>query len=79
MDSSPFMIAILKTISVFVPFCLGCCYIKFFSRYLFSLGFNLAQFSLNVFSPRVQDGVMVLSATHRYKKKYVTSLLYKPI
>lgn len=27
----------------------------------------------------VQDGVMVLSATHRYKKKYVTSLLYKPI
>lgn len=27
----------------------------------------------------LQDGVMVLSATHRYKKKYVTSLLYKPI
>jgi hypothetical protein len=27
----------------------------------------------------VQDGVMVLSATHRYKKKYVTTLLYKPI
>ncbi len=26
-----------------------------------------------------QDGVMVLSATQRYKKKYVTSLLYKPI
>lgn len=26
-----------------------------------------------------QDGVMVLSATHRYKKKYVTTLLYKPI
>ncbi|XP_051807094.1 5'-AMP-activated protein kinase subunit beta-1-like [Acanthochromis polyacanthus] len=25
------------------------------------------------------DGVMVLSATHRYKKKYVTTLLYKPI
>uniref|UniRef100_A0A8C6UXF5 Protein kinase, AMP-activated, beta 1 non-catalytic subunit, a n=1 Tax=Neogobius melanostomus TaxID=47308 RepID=A0A8C6UXF5_9GOBI len=23
--------------------------------------------------------VMVLSATHRYKKKYVTTLLYKPI
>lgn len=27
----------------------------------------------------LQDGVMVLSATHRYKKKYVTTLLYKPI
>uniref|UniRef100_W5M045 5'-AMP-activated protein kinase subunit beta-1 n=1 Tax=Lepisosteus oculatus TaxID=7918 RepID=W5M045_LEPOC len=26
-----------------------------------------------------QDGVMVLSATHRYKKKFVTTLLYKPI
>lgn len=26
-----------------------------------------------------KDGVMVLSATHRYKKKYVTTLLYKPI
>ncbi|XP_023222962.1 5'-AMP-activated protein kinase subunit beta-1-like [Centruroides sculpturatus] len=26
-----------------------------------------------------QDGVMVLSATHRYRKKYVTTLLYKPI
>jgi 5'-AMP-activated protein kinase regulatory beta subunit len=27
---------------------------------------------------RVQDGVMIMSATHRYKKKYVTTLLYKP-
>ena len=27
----------------------------------------------------LQDGVMVLSATHRYRKKYVTTLLYKPI
>jgi 5'-AMP-activated protein kinase regulatory beta subunit len=26
-----------------------------------------------------QDGVMVLSCTHRYRKKYVTTLLYKPI
>ena len=26
-----------------------------------------------------QDGVMVLSATHRFRKKYVTTLLYKPI
>ncbi|XP_039078555.1 LOW QUALITY PROTEIN: 5'-AMP-activated protein kinase subunit beta-1-like [Hyaena hyaena] len=26
-----------------------------------------------------KDGVMVLSATHQYKKKYVTTLLYKPI
>lgn len=33
-------------------------------------------YSVSVF---LQDGVMVLSATHRYKKKYVTSLLYKPI
>lgn len=34
-------------------------------------------FLFYVFRP--QDGVMVLSATHRYKKKYVTTLLYKPI
>ena len=26
-----------------------------------------------------QDGVMVLSDIHRYRKKYVTTLLYKPI
>ena len=26
-----------------------------------------------------QDGVMVLSCTHRFRKKYVTTLLYKPI
>jgi len=25
-----------------------------------------------------KDGVMVMSGTHRYRKKYVTTLLYKP-
>ena len=35
--------------------------------------------SKTVYVPVLQDGVMVLSATHRYKKKYVTTLLYKPI
>ncbi|KAG9338421.1 hypothetical protein JZ751_025825 [Albula glossodonta] len=39
---------------------------------------HLLQVILNK-DTNISDGVMVLSATHRYKKKYVTSLLYKPI
>lgn len=39
--------------------------------------FNSFNLCVCVFLP--QDGVMVLSGTHRYKKKYVTTLLYKPI
>lgn len=27
----------------------------------------------------LQDNVLVLAATHRYKEKYVTTLLYKPV
>jgi len=27
----------------------------------------------------VQDGVMAMGSTHRYRKKYVTTLMYKPI
>jgi hypothetical protein len=26
-----------------------------------------------------QDNVMVLGATHRYKEKYVTTVMYKPV
>ncbi|XP_006005535.1 5'-AMP-activated protein kinase subunit beta-2 [Latimeria chalumnae] len=33
----------------------------------------------HLYALSIKDGIMVLSATHRYKKKYVTSLLYKPI
>ncbi|XP_041467848.1 5'-AMP-activated protein kinase subunit beta-2-like isoform X1 [Lytechinus variegatus] len=33
----------------------------------------------HLYALSIKDGVMVLSATHRYRKKYVTSLLYKPI
>uniref|UniRef100_A0A0A9YJN3 5'-AMP-activated protein kinase subunit beta-1 n=1 Tax=Lygus hesperus TaxID=30085 RepID=A0A0A9YJN3_LYGHE len=33
----------------------------------------------HMYALSIKDGVMVLSATHRYKKKYVTTLLYKPI
>ncbi|CAG0897050.1 unnamed protein product [Cyprideis torosa] len=33
----------------------------------------------HLYALSIRDGVMVLSATHRYRKKYVTSLLYKPI
>nr|XP_025043532.1 5'-AMP-activated protein kinase subunit beta-1 [Pelodiscus sinensis] len=33
----------------------------------------------HLYALSIKDGVMVLSATHRYKKKYVTTLLYKPI
>lgn len=33
----------------------------------------------HLYALSIKDSVMVLSATHRYKKKYVTTLLYKPI
>ena len=33
----------------------------------------------HLYALSIRDGVMVLSATHRYKKKCVTSVLYKPI
>ncbi|XP_059401181.1 5'-AMP-activated protein kinase subunit beta-1-like isoform X1 [Carassius carassius] len=33
----------------------------------------------HLYALSIKDGVMVLSGTHRYKKKYVTTLLYKPI
>lgn len=33
----------------------------------------------HLYALSIKDGVVVLSATHRYKKKYVTTLLYKPI
>nr|XP_015221331.1 PREDICTED: 5'-AMP-activated protein kinase subunit beta-1 [Lepisosteus oculatus] len=33
----------------------------------------------HLYALSIKDGVMVLSATHRYKKKFVTTLLYKPI
>jgi len=33
----------------------------------------------HLYALSIKDGVMVLSATHRHKKKYVTTLLYKPI
>jgi len=32
----------------------------------------------HLYALSIKDGVMVLSATHRYRKKYVTTLLYKP-
>uniref|UniRef100_A0A8D8RQ46 5'-AMP-activated protein kinase subunit beta-1 n=1 Tax=Cacopsylla melanoneura TaxID=428564 RepID=A0A8D8RQ46_9HEMI len=33
----------------------------------------------HLYALSIKDGVMVLSTTHRYRKKYVTTLLYKPI
>uniref|UniRef100_A0A0N5BQA2 5'-AMP-activated protein kinase subunit beta-1 n=1 Tax=Strongyloides papillosus TaxID=174720 RepID=A0A0N5BQA2_STREA len=33
----------------------------------------------HLYALSIRDGVMVLSTTHRYRKKYITSLLYKPI
>lgn len=33
----------------------------------------------HLYALSIKDGVMVLSATHRYRKKFVTTLLYKPI
>ena len=33
----------------------------------------------HLYALSIKDGVMVLSSTHRYRKKYVTTLMYKPI
>jgi len=33
----------------------------------------------HLYALSIRDGVMVLSGTHRYRKKYVTTLMYKPI
>ncbi|XP_070497619.1 5'-AMP-activated protein kinase subunit beta-1 [Chironomus tepperi] len=33
----------------------------------------------HLYALSIKDSVMVLSASHRYRKKYVTTLLYKPI
>uniref|UniRef100_A0AAZ3NZL3 Association with the SNF1 complex (ASC) domain-containing protein n=1 Tax=Oncorhynchus tshawytscha TaxID=74940 RepID=A0AAZ3NZL3_ONCTS len=33
----------------------------------------------HLYSLSIKDDVMVLSATHRYKKKYVTTLMYEPV
>jgi len=33
----------------------------------------------HMYALSIKDGVMALSATHRYHKKFVTTLLYKPI
>lgn len=32
----------------------------------------------HLYALSIRDGVMVMSGTHRYRKKYVTTLLYKP-
>lgn len=33
----------------------------------------------HLYALSIKDGVMVLSCTNRYRRKYVTTLLYKPI
>ena len=33
----------------------------------------------HLYALSIKDGVMVLSTTQRFKKKYVTTLLYKPM
>lgn len=33
----------------------------------------------HLYALSIKDGIMVLSATHRFRRKYVTTLLYKPI
>ena len=37
------------------------------------------KFVHKIFGSLFQDGVMALSVTHRYREKYVSTLLYKPI
>ena len=33
----------------------------------------------HLYALSIKDGVMVLSSTQRYRRKYVTTLLYKPM
>lgn len=33
----------------------------------------------HLYALSIKNGMMVLSATHRYRKKYITTLIYKPI
>jgi 5'-AMP-activated protein kinase, regulatory beta subunit len=33
----------------------------------------------HLYALSIRDGVMVLAATSRYKQKYVTSILYRPV
>lgn len=33
----------------------------------------------HLYALSIKEGIMVLSATHRFRKKYVTTILYKPI
>jgi 5'-AMP-activated protein kinase regulatory beta subunit len=33
----------------------------------------------HLYALSIKDGVMVLSSTQRFRKKYVTTLLYKPM
>lgn len=33
----------------------------------------------HLYALSIKDGVMVLSTTHRYRKKYITTIMYKPI
>ena len=33
----------------------------------------------HLYALSIKDGVMVMSSTQRYRKKYVTTLLYKPM
>ena len=33
----------------------------------------------HLYALSIKDGVMVISSTQRFRKKYVTTLLYKPI
>lgn len=33
----------------------------------------------HLYALSIKDGVMVLSCTHRYRKKFITTLLYRPI
>ena len=33
----------------------------------------------HLYALSIRDGVMVLASTSRYKQKYVTSVMYKPV
>ena len=43
------------------------------------LNINIQDFVLCVFCQAIRDDLLVLSSTQRFRKKYVTTLLYKPI
>jgi len=70
------MIMKSETVQLFFTICNHHKYHWTYSIWLLSLFKILSGTFCRVWCCVVKDGVMVMSGTHRYRKKYVTTLLY---